>query len=228
MSQGNVTPGWYHAEGDPPGTTRWWDGSQWVGEPQAPGQAQPGAPGGFGVGMPGAGGIPSLASAGARIGGRFIDGLIWIIIGFVTNLPVFSQTIGETIEAAEENRDPVIDVSPVLIIVTGLINLALIVAYEVLLNSRGKGTPGKRAVSARIVKEDGSELDDRTALIRISPWIALQIVGIVWGVASSGGGGFTSSLPSLLVTIAGLVMVFSDSRRQTPWDKIAKTIVVSR
>lgn len=30
----NATPGWYHAEGDPTGTARWWDGSQWVGEPQ--------------------------------------------------------------------------------------------------------------------------------------------------------------------------------------------------
>ena len=25
--------GWYHAQGDPPGTQRWWDGSQWVGGP---------------------------------------------------------------------------------------------------------------------------------------------------------------------------------------------------
>jgi len=25
------SPGWYHAEGDPPGTTRYWDGSTWVG-----------------------------------------------------------------------------------------------------------------------------------------------------------------------------------------------------
>lgn len=26
--------GWYHAEGDPVGTQRFWNGSQWVGEPQ--------------------------------------------------------------------------------------------------------------------------------------------------------------------------------------------------
>ena len=32
MSQGQTPAGWYHAEGDPPGTTRYWDGSQWVGE----------------------------------------------------------------------------------------------------------------------------------------------------------------------------------------------------
>lgn len=27
-------PGWYHGEGDPPGTKRYWDGELWVGEPQ--------------------------------------------------------------------------------------------------------------------------------------------------------------------------------------------------
>ena len=33
---GNERPaGWYHAEGDPPGTQRYWDGSAWQGGPQA-------------------------------------------------------------------------------------------------------------------------------------------------------------------------------------------------
>lgn len=27
-------PGWYHAAGDPPASTRYWDGSRWVGEPR--------------------------------------------------------------------------------------------------------------------------------------------------------------------------------------------------
>lgn len=34
MAGGSTPPGWYAAEGDPPGTQRWWDGNQWVGEPQ--------------------------------------------------------------------------------------------------------------------------------------------------------------------------------------------------
>jgi uncharacterized protein YbjQ (UPF0145 family) len=32
MSQ-PTPPGWYPAAGDPPGTVRYWDGSQWTGEP---------------------------------------------------------------------------------------------------------------------------------------------------------------------------------------------------
>lgn len=35
---GQAAAGWYHAEGDPVGTLRYWDGAQWVGEPQYPPQ----------------------------------------------------------------------------------------------------------------------------------------------------------------------------------------------
>lgn len=28
-----TAPGWYNAEGDPPGSQRYWDGGQWIGEP---------------------------------------------------------------------------------------------------------------------------------------------------------------------------------------------------
>lgn len=232
MSQGTTPPGWYHADGDPAGTTRWWDGTQWVGEPQtpAPDQAAAAAPG-FGApgfGAPAMGHTPSLASAGARIGGRILDAIVWIVIGFIVNLPVLSQTFGEAIDAAEENRDPVFDVSPGLIVITGLINLALIVAYEVLLNTRSNGTLGKRAISARIIREDGGELDTRSAVMRMVPYIAIQIIGIVWSISASGESGLAQSSPALLVGLIGLIMLFTDGRRQTPWDKLGKTIVVSR
>lgn len=35
-------PGWYHAQGDPPGTQRWWDGELWQGEPVPSPSAGPG------------------------------------------------------------------------------------------------------------------------------------------------------------------------------------------
>ena len=31
----NAAPGWYHGEGDPDGTVRYWDGEQWIGGPVA-------------------------------------------------------------------------------------------------------------------------------------------------------------------------------------------------
>ena len=47
---GGTPAGWYHAPGDPDGTQRYWDGAQWVGEPQQnqqqqqPEQQQPSSP----------------------------------------------------------------------------------------------------------------------------------------------------------------------------------------
>ncbi len=43
MAGASTPRGWYAAEGDPAGTQRWWDGAQWVGEPQ-PIPAQPATP----------------------------------------------------------------------------------------------------------------------------------------------------------------------------------------
>lgn len=42
---GGTPAGWYHAPGDPEGTQRYWDGAQWIGDPQAvPQQPTPQAP----------------------------------------------------------------------------------------------------------------------------------------------------------------------------------------
>lgn len=42
MTNAGGTPaGWYHAPGDPEGTQRYWDGGQWIGEPQAVQQSPP-------------------------------------------------------------------------------------------------------------------------------------------------------------------------------------------
>ncbi len=60
--------GWYYAEGDPPGTHRYWDGFQWTGGPQ-PVQ----------VGMPGAGPAQHLVKA-AGIGPRILAWLIDLVI----------------------------------------------------------------------------------------------------------------------------------------------------
>ena len=35
---GQAEAGWYYAQGDPPGTLRYWNGAQWTGEPQYPPQ----------------------------------------------------------------------------------------------------------------------------------------------------------------------------------------------
>lgn len=76
MSDQTTPPGWYPAPGDPPGTQRYWDGSQWTGSPvPVDPSAPPPSPAGYG----GPGGL-NLASPWMRILARVIDG---ILVGLV-------------------------------------------------------------------------------------------------------------------------------------------------
>ena len=61
--------GWYHAQGDPPGTQRYWDGGQWLGEPQAMPTDTPA----FAVGGAGAPAGRRRADAGKRFVAFLID-----------------------------------------------------------------------------------------------------------------------------------------------------------
>ena len=68
-------PGWYYAQGDPPSTQRYWDGSQWQGGPQQIGQSPTATGlGGFGTSS----GQPAYADHGARIVAYLIDVAIMI------------------------------------------------------------------------------------------------------------------------------------------------------
>ena len=86
-SSATQPPGWYYAQGDPPGTQRYWDGSQWVGSPQAAQGAGASDPGGYGSGGFGgvAAGVP--AEYGSRVIAYLIDaGIvlgIWIAVFIV-------------------------------------------------------------------------------------------------------------------------------------------------
>lgn len=83
-SSATQPPGWYYAQGDPPGTQRYWDGSQWVGGPQAAqgGGAESG--GGYSP-VGGAGG--NLAETGSRAIAFLIDSApfvaIWIVFSIL-------------------------------------------------------------------------------------------------------------------------------------------------
>lgn len=82
MSESQMQPGWYYAQGDAPGTQRYWDGTQWVGDPQVVGQPQDGS--------------VAVAQGGVEFGPRAIA---WIIdtwpwwLTTIVNLLVSSQTL---------------------------------------------------------------------------------------------------------------------------------------
>ncbi len=74
-------PGWYYAQGDPPGTQRYWDGATWQGAPQA-------VPGTEGSALAGAGGRVA-AAPGKRFVAYLID--VGIIIAlYVVGIIIIS------------------------------------------------------------------------------------------------------------------------------------------
>lgn len=198
-------PGWYYAQGDPPGTQRYWNGETWEGDPQP----VPGAP------QEVTGG-PALAGAGARMGGRFIDWIIWAIIsgifqGIIIGGDAFSPTALE-------------DVSYATTLIAGIVTTLVVVAYEVFLVSSRGGTLGKMVTGTKVVKPDGSPADMNTAVRRIAPYAVLAILAALLGPAL----GQLISLVMFVVGIASLVMLFSDSNKQTVWDKVAPSLVVRK
>lgn len=94
MSDGGAQPaGWYHAQGDPPNTQRYWDGAQWQGGPQ------PIASSAVAYGPTGSG---SAAAPGARFVAFVIDSGIlvagYILIFIIAAIgSAFSETLAGVI-----------------------------------------------------------------------------------------------------------------------------------
>lgn len=200
---GQPAPGWYYAQGDPANTQRYWDGSSWQGGPQP--IATPGNPMqnpiGYGVGTST---TANLAEPLARLGARIIDAIIWIFI-----FMILAVTLGGG-SAAVGNND-----LGGRAWIAGVLGTLITSAYEVLMVANKGGTVGKLLLGLKVVKEDGSPADLQTAIMRI----VTNLVGIVPVI-----GGYISAL----VGLASIVMIFTDARKQTVWDKVAKTIVVKR
>lgn len=141
MSTGSgQPPGWYYAQGDPPGTQRYWDGAQWVGGPQPIG----GAPaGGFSMPQPGGGlvnpvgmgpGGRPLADPGTRIVARLID----VVIIFVVAL-ILAAIVGT------ENQLGI-----------QFVGLVIGIGYELAFTALKGGTPGKLIMGLGVVTTDNT------------------------------------------------------------------------
>jgi uncharacterized RDD family membrane protein YckC len=280
---GGTPAGWYHAPGDAEGTNRYWDGSQWIGEPQAiqqqsapvsgfdpdatvqynppPAQSSPpsygapsspppgfdapgtqsppsyaapqpgfgagqpsyGAPGGPQFGQPAApppGYVPFGVQAGSarplgewwqRVVARIVDGLIWGLFSIVFGI-VFGA--GALLTGGDDAT------SFGLILVATVLATVGAVAYEVLMTTKTGSTLGKKIFGLKIVQEDGSTPDAKTMLMRMSTYIAASVLGVIPIL------GILASLANFLIVVVSFIFLFTDARRQTIWDKIAKTTVV--
>jgi uncharacterized RDD family membrane protein YckC len=213
--QTSFPAGWYYAQGDPPGTNRYWDGQTWVGDPQYLDPNQTVA----------TSYAPSDPSPWARVGGRCIDGLIWGGISAVASVTVIIDALQSGFEGTNE------PLALSSVVITSLITTVGVVAYEVVLSMTG-GTPGKRAAQLAVVKADGSPLDWVTSFRRMLLYIIVQALSFV--VAFTYIDDPESLIPLLfslvfwVIALAGLIMVFATEKARTPWDLVGGTKVVRR
>lgn len=141
-----VAHGWYHAEGDPLGTKRYWDGSHWQGGPRLANSVKSQAKGSeFG----------ETADASARTVARIVDLIVWLVISVCVHAALDEPLVRGGSGAKWW--------------IAGLITLIVIGTYEVALPLARGGTLGKLAMGIGIVSDDGSRLVQESALIRVAP-----------------------------------------------------------
>lgn len=209
MSDGMQPPGWYPAEGDPPGTVRWWDGGTWVGGPQQQGAQQQ-----AGYLAPNASGLANgreLADPWLRIAAYIIDAIIVTII----TAPFGAAVIFSAIQDGGASSGEIGIGLPLIGSIVGAAYYALMYAFK-------SATLGKLALGLRIVGEDGTEpLGIPAGPIRAGTSIAgiLSVIPIL---------GVLITIVILIVGLVSLVFLFSDSQNRTVMDRVAKTYVVKK
>ncbi|MCP3912725.1 MAG: RDD family protein [Actinomycetia bacterium] len=128
-------PGWYHADGDPPGTQRYWNGTAWVGDPRDMGASPVGGGSLYGGAV--------LAESGTRIVARIIDILIGVIIAYII--------VGAIVGSGNANSFS-FDTDWGFTIASVLVGFAWEAGFVHFMG----GTPGKMIMGIRIARvEDG-------------------------------------------------------------------------
>lgn len=199
-------PGWYYAQGDPPGTQRYWDGQKWEGGPQP-------VPGAGHDAMAGGAAVPGLAEPIMRIGARVIDYIVW----FIVNVVFSALFLGTALATGN-----VEEVSYIAGVLAGLLTTLIIAAYEAVLVGTQGATLGKMALGLKVVRGDGSPADLKDGVMRILPYLVLSVLSAIIPFFS-----LIAFLVFVVVGLISLVFLFTDDKRQTVWDKVAKTLVVS-
>jgi len=212
--QGTMPAGWYHGEGDPPGTKRYWDGSAWTGEPTVMSDSpNPSA----GAGVQDSGLNP--ASAGKRLGGRVIDSILFSIpVAGVAISQIDFDSVVDAVEAGET-----VEVSGGNALWAVLVTLVIWLIEAAFVATLG-ATPGKLLVGTRIASTETRSTPPSWATAALRT--AVRALGAISAI-SLALGNIVSGIV-VLIGLASLVLLYTDDRRQTVMDKIAKTIVVDK
>lgn len=157
--------GWYHAQGDPPGTHRFWDGSQWQGGPQpvaSSASTSYGAPASYSGAMSQTG---RPATFGSRVIAFLIDSAIGIGI-YVAGL-IVAAVLGAVSDV----------LGGLVLVVTVLASFGFVVWNYVILQGSTGQTLGKRQQGIELVADnDGRPVGAGMALIR---WILAAAISFV-------------------------------------------------
>jgi uncharacterized RDD family membrane protein YckC len=196
----SAPPGYYPAQGDPPGTVRYWDGTEWSAEPMPP------PPGWDPDRRPG---DERFATVWVRIGATLIDGLISVLISLVFLIDYLIDVI-EDIDAGGDGT--AVDLPGA----TYLLGIALSVVWMLCVAFLG-GTPGKLMVGLRVTLADGRTTPPglTPAAVRSLPGFA----GIVPLIGPLIGVGFA---------ISSVIMVNTDPECRSAYDRLAGTRVVRK
>ena len=156
----NVEPGYYHAEGDPVGTVRYWDGSSWTTGPMTPPPAAAPTP----VQTAATPGYDRdrFGGVGARIGAALIDTVIYIVIVLAIAIPIGIAS------------------EPGLGILAGAAVVFLLWPVFVAMTALYGWTPGKLAVGLRVTTSDGVTTPPgwSPAFVRTLPGLVAVVPGV--------------------------------------------------
>lgn len=208
-------PGWYPAQGDPPGTVRWWDGEKWVGGPQAQGAQQQ-----AGYVAPGAGLLANgreVADPWLRIAAGVIDGVLITLI----SIPFGGiQTFRASFEAGSNDS---FSFTPDISLGLALIGALIVTLYHTLMNTFLSGGVGKQLLGLRIVTKDGTEpLGVPVGLVRSGNHI-LDLTKVIPVL-----GTFIALVVQGILNVISLIFLFSDPEHRTVMDRVADTYVVKK
>lgn len=218
-------PGSFPGAPPPPGGWNQPPPGQWPQDQFAQPAAQP-----YQGGYHGPDWVPELgvqiASAGTRIGAKAIDMVIVIIIQVVLVIAaalVFGTT--ETTGTAEDfDFYFSSETNFAAAVLLSLLGLAIDFVYNVVSTAKWGGSPGKLMLNLRVIPNDGRPMDMAVAFKRWIPILILSVLGFI----PLGAVAAVVLLARFGLLIANLVMVLTDDRRQSVFDRVGGTYVIAK
>lgn len=167
-----------------------------------------------------------IASAGARIGAKAIDIVIYILIQVVMGLialavVVSSAGFNDQFESTSSFNTVSIDDNLGWSLLFTAVLLVVDFLYNVVMVAKFGGQPGKLMVGLRVIRTDGGPMDFRTSFMRWLPILLLTVLSLI------PIGSIVAGLARFGLLIASLVMVLSDPRRRSVFDRVASTYVIT-